>query len=105
MIYNDLKDKMVVFYKSGQKDKLEVLKFLKAEVQNKEIDLRGSGEELTDEMVFKIIRKQIKNRMDNIDLYTKTNHPDKVQEEEAEMAIWKEFAAMFPFELSFGSQK
>jgi uncharacterized protein YqeY len=86
--------------KSKDLEKLGVLRYLLSEIQKKEIELRVSKEELTDEHVFKVIRKQIKNRMQSIELYEKGNRPDLVEKEQKEMEILKEYAKMFPFELN-----
>ena len=54
---------------------------------------------MTDEVAFKVIRKQIKNRKEAIELYQKAKRQDLLDKETAELNVYLEFAAMFPFEL------
>lgn len=99
MILDELKKKLVEYQKTSDSEKLRVLRFFLSQVQNKEIELRPSKQELTDEIVFKVLRKQVKDRKDLIDIYQKNNKPEKVEAETKELEILKEFAKMFPYEL------
>lgn len=99
MIIDQLKPKIIEYKKAGDELRLGVLRYLLSLVQNKEIELRPSGEVLNDEMVFKIIRKEIKNRLEAIEMYKKGNRQDLVSKEESELDIWVEFAKLFPFEI------
>lgn len=109
MIYEELKSQIASLQKSGDSFKLGVLRYLISQVQNKEIELRGQQKQLTDEDVFKVIRKQIKNRKEAIELYEKNGRKDLLEKESKELSIYEEFAKMFPFELEpkegFGPQK
>lgn len=99
MILDNLRSKMVEYQKTGDTLRLDVLRYLLAQVKNKEIELRPLNEQLTDEMVFKIVRKQIKNRKEAIELYERGKRQDLVDKENAELLVWREFAKEFPFEL------
>ena len=100
MILDDLKKKLIEYQKAKDVYTVGKLRFLFSEIHNKEIELRGKKEEITDEHVFKVIRKQIKNRKDNIELYEKAGKEDKVAEEKKEMEFYMEIAKLFPFELN-----
>lgn len=100
MILDDLRKKLIDYQKAKDVYSVGVLRYLLSEIHNKEIELRGNKEEVTDEHVFKVVRKQIKNRMDNIDLYEQAGKTDKVEEEKKEMEFYKEIAKLFPFELN-----
>lgn len=100
MIIDDLKSKLIEFQKANKTYEVGVLRYLFSEVHNKEIELRGQKQELTDEHVFKVIRKQIKNRKGNIELYEKAGKEDKVEEEKKEMEFYMELAKLFPFDLN-----
>ncbi|MFC1700293.1 GatB/YqeY domain-containing protein [Patescibacteria group bacterium] len=100
MILDDLKKKLIEYQKAKDVYAVGKLRFLFSEIHNKEIELRGKKEEITDEHVFKVIRKQIKNRKDNIELYEKAGKEDKVAEETKEMEFYMEIAKLFPFELN-----
>jgi uncharacterized protein len=99
LILDDLKKKLVEYLKAGDSERMGILRYFLAQVQNKEIELRPQKLELTDEVVFKVLKKQIKNHKELIDIYQKSNKPEKVGQETKEMEILKEFAQMFPFDL------
>ncbi len=99
MIYDEIKKMVFELQKTGDTFKLGVVRYLISQVQNKEIELRGQQKELTDEDVFKVIRKQIKNRKEAAELFEKGGRVDLVEKEKKELAIYEELAKMFPFEL------
>lgn len=104
MIIDDLKSKLVDFQKSGDTLRLDVLRFLLSQVKNKEIEFRSQHKEMTDEDVFKVIRKEIKNRKENIELYEKISRNDLLEKEKSELDVYLEFAKLFPFELETPNQ-
>jgi uncharacterized protein len=99
MILDELTAKLPEFQKAKDKLRLGTLRFFLAQIKNKEIELRPQKQELTDEIVFKVLRKQIKDRKESIELYAKGNRQDLVEKETAELGVLMEFAKMFPFEL------
>ncbi len=99
-----MKSKLVDFQKSGDTLKLGVLRFLLSQVKNKEIEFRGQHKEMTDEDVFKVVRKEIKNRKENIELYEKISRNDLLEKEKSELEVYLEFAKLFPFELESPNQ-
>ena len=99
-----MKSKLVDFQKSGDTLKLGVLRFLLSQVKNKEIEFRGQHKEMADEDVFKVIRKEIKNRKENIELYEKISRNDLLEKEKSELDVYLEFAKLFPFELETPNQ-
>ena len=104
MILDELKENLVIFQKEGNVEKLNVLRFFLSQVQNKEIELRPQNQTLTDEIVFKVLKKQIKDRKELIDIYQKAGKTDKIEKETKEMEILKEFAKLFPFDLEAPAQ-
>lgn len=104
MIIDDLKSKLVDFQKSGDTLRLDVLRFLLSQVKNKEIEFRSQHKEMTDEDVFKVIRKEIKNRKESIELYEKISRNDLLEKEKSELDVYLEFAKLFPFELETPNQ-
>lgn len=104
MIIDDLKSKLVDFQKSGDTLRLGVLRFLLSQVKNKEIEFRGQHKEMADEDVFKVVRKEIKNRKENIELYEKISRNDLLEKEKSELEVYLEFAKLFPFELESPNQ-
>jgi uncharacterized protein len=86
----DLRDAM----RAGEETRKNTLRLLVTAVRNAEIPPeRSEGDdgpqrvELTDEAVMDIIRRQVKQRQDSIEAYTKANRNDLRAIEEAELAI------------------
>jgi uncharacterized protein YqeY len=105
MIIDDLRKKQIEFLKSGDTFRLDVLRYFLSQVKNKEIELRPQNQPLTDEISFKVLRKQIKDRKESIDLYQKGNRPDLVEKETKELGVLQEFAKLFPFDLNLEPQQ
>jgi uncharacterized protein len=99
MILDQLRSKLVEYSKAKDTLRLGVLRYFLSKIKEREIELRPSGEVINDDIAFKILRKQVKERNQSIELYEKGNRPDLVQKEAAELEILKEFAKLFPFEL------
>jgi uncharacterized protein YqeY len=58
--------------------------------EQKNVDAAASAPqrlELSDDDVLNVIRREVKQRRDSIDAYTKANRPDLAAKEEAELAI------------------
>jgi uncharacterized protein len=66
---------------------ISTLKLLMAGIQNKEIELRAKKEEINDEVVIEIIRKEIKKRKEAIVLYERGKRIDLADKEKAELKI------------------
>jgi uncharacterized protein YqeY len=88
----DLRDAMRV----GDETRKSTLRMLITAVRNAEIpperEETGAAEgpqrlELSDEAVLDVVRKEVKQRRDSIDLYQKANRGDLVAKEEAEVAV------------------
>jgi uncharacterized protein YqeY len=99
LILDELKKNLIRYAKEGDTTRLGVLRYFLSQVQNKEIELRPLSQVLTDEVVFKVLKKQIKNRNELIDIYREAGKQEKVESENKEMEILKEFAKYFPFDL------
>ena len=99
MILDQLRGRVAEYYKSRDTLRLGVLRYYLSKIKEKEIELRPSGEDITDEIAFKILRKQVKDRNQSIELYEKGNRSDLVEKETNELLVLKEFAALFPYEL------
>lgn len=83
-IITDLKDAM----KSRQKDRLRVLRSLKAKMLEKEISVRKGGEaELGDEQVTEVLMKAAKQRKDSIEQFKEGGRDDLVQNEREELRV------------------
>ena len=84
-ILNDYKDAM----KSRDSLKSSVLSFLRAEIMNAAIAQKKNN--LDDNGIIAVVRKQIKSRQDSIEQFTKGNRLDLAEKEKQELAILKSY--------------
>ena len=78
-----IKDRLIAEMKDAMrakdKQRLESIRLLRADIQRREIDARG---ELNDEGVLHVIQRMIKQGKDSIELFTSGNRPDLVAKEQ-----------------------
>lgn len=88
-LLSDLKESM----KAGQKRRTLVLRSLKKEILDREINQRTSGErtEVSDELATEAITKAAKQRRDSIDQFEKAGRDDLVDIEKEELAIIEDY--------------
>jgi uncharacterized protein YqeY len=89
-ITNDMKESM----KSGQKERLAVIRLILAALKQKEVDERIV---LDDAQVLAILEKMLKQRRESITQFTQGNRKDLADKEEAEVRI---IQAYMPAQLS-----
>jgi uncharacterized protein YqeY len=83
-IIADLKTAM----KNREKDRVQVLRSLKAKILEKEISIREGGEaELSDDQVTDVLMKAAKQRKDSIEQFKEGGRDDLVQNEQEELII------------------
>lgn len=82
-IDHDIKDAM----KTKQADKLSVLRMLKAAVKNASIEKGGMSAVLDDTEATAIVRKQVKQRQDAVESFTKGDRPELADKERAEIEM------------------
>jgi uncharacterized protein len=70
--------------KSNDAERVEVLRFVLAQIRNKEIEKKGIGKEsqLSDEEVVDVLRKESKKRKEAIDFFRRGNRDELVNREE-----------------------
>ena len=97
-IDNDLKEAM----KAKQAERLGVLRLLKAALKNVAIEKGGAAAVLDDAEAMAVVRKQVKQRQDSIEGFTKGNRPELAAKEQAEMEILNTYLpkAMSPEDLA-----
>ncbi len=66
--------------------RVSTLRFLIAQIQNREIELNKRGQ-LSDEEVVEVIRKQAKKHQESIEAYQKGRRNDLVKKEKGELKI------------------
>ena len=89
-INDDIKNAM----KSGDKERLKVIRMVKSAIQMAKIELKH---DLSDEEVIDVIGKQIKMRNDSVFEFSKASRDDLVKQYLDEISILKEY---MPEELS-----
>lgn len=84
----DLRDAM----RAGDETRKSTLRMLITAVRNAEIPPEGAAptttrSDLNDEAVLNVVRREVKQRRDSIDAYSKANRADLVAKEEAELNV------------------
>lgn len=87
-MYDSIKSEIVKAMKEHNKERLNVLRMVKAAVDLEHIDKKI---EINDELVLSVVLKQVKMREDSIEQYSKTSRSDLVEKETLELNILKEF--------------
>jgi len=79
--------------KNGDNEKVGVPRFLKAGIQNKEIEKRSKEKEsvLTDEEIQEVVRREAKKRKESMEIYEKAGRNDLKAKEESELEIIKKY--------------
>ena len=79
-----LTEDMKTAMKSGEKDRLGVIRLINAGIKQKEVDERI---EMTDPLVLAVIEKMVKQRKDSVSQYAAANREDLAAIERAEIAV------------------
>lgn len=74
--------------KSGDSEKVSVIRMLRASLKNREIDRRRA---LTEQEIIETIASSIKQRRESIEEFKKGSRKDLVEKEEKEIAILQSF--------------
>jgi uncharacterized protein YqeY len=81
---SQLTDDMKATMKSGEKDRLGVIRLIKADIQRREVDERIV---LDDAQVLAVLEKMLKQRKDSVSQYEAAGREDLAAVERAEIAI------------------
>ncbi len=92
MLRQKLQDDQIIALKSGDKTKLEILRFILAQIKNKEIDknpLRrlADGGELNDEETLVVIKKVTKELKESIEAFEKGGRKDLSDDSKKQLEI------------------
>lgn len=88
MLESKIQSDTLMAMKNSDKFKVSVLRMLKSAIQAEKINAKN---ELTDENIIAIIKKQVKQRTDSILEYEKYNRPDMVETLKQEIKILEEY--------------
>ncbi|MCL4363797.1 GatB/YqeY domain-containing protein [Patescibacteria group bacterium] len=94
MLRQKLQADQIAALKSGDKDKLSVLRFVIAQVKNKEIEKKS---DLDDEEALVVLKKFAKELKESIDAFEKGNRPDLVAANKKQLEIISQY---LPAEMS-----
>ncbi len=83
-----LQDEMKAAMKSGDKDRLSVIRMLISEIKKVQIDKKR---ELTDEEIIQVLQRYAKQRKESIKQYREAGREDLAQKEEKELQVVQEF--------------
>lgn len=94
MLRQKLQEDQLKALKSGDKNKLQVLRFIISKIKNKEIEKK---EELNDEETLIILKKFAKELKESIQAFEKGNRADLVEENKKQLEIVSQY---LPVEIS-----
>ena len=72
-------------------DSKRVISTLRAEIKNKEIELRTSNKEMNDDVILSLVQKLIKQTKDAIEMFKTGGREDLVEKNEKEISILTQF--------------
>ncbi len=93
MLKEKLNDELRDSLKSGTTEKTGVLRFLLAQLHNREIEKRSTGQApvLSDDEIIEVFQREVKKRKEAIELFKKGGRQELVQKEERELAVINEY--------------
>lgn len=90
-----MQNKIMTAYKTSMinkdEDRKRVINTLRAEIKNKEIELRSSQKNITDGDILSLIQKLIKQNRDAIKMFEDGGRNDLVEKNQKEISILEEF--------------
>lgn len=90
LLQDRLIDEMKEAMKSGDREKVSVIRMLRSSLKNKEIE-KGKDRGLSEEEVIQVIVSSIRQRRDAIEEFKKGERQDLVDKEEGEIRILQAF--------------
>ena len=93
MLKKQLTDDLVTAVRNKDKESINTIRLILAAIKDKEIAIRSEGkkEEISQEIIFSILKNMIKQRNESIDLYKKGNRQELVDKEKKEIDIIQRF--------------
>ncbi|MEK7177483.1 MAG: GatB/YqeY domain-containing protein [Patescibacteria group bacterium] len=84
MLRQKIQDDQITALKSGEKTKLGILRFILAQIKNKEIDKKS---ELTDEETMVVLRKVIKELKESVEAFEKGGRKELAEDNKKQLEI------------------
>jgi uncharacterized protein YqeY len=91
MVLENLTQSLKEAMKSKDEFKTSVLRMLISSIHNRQIEKRSLGQELSDQDVFDVMRKEVKKRKEAIEMYKAANRMDLASVEEKELEFIQTF--------------
>ena len=93
MLKKQLTENLIVAAKKRDKESINAIRLILAAIKDKEIALRSEcrNEEISEEIIFSILKNMIKQRNESIDLYKKGNRQELADKEKKEIDIIQKF--------------
>ena len=93
MLKKKLTEDLIVAVKKKDKESINTIRLMLAAIKDKEIAIwsEGKKEEISQEIIFSILKNMIKQRNESIDLYKKGNRQELVDKEKKEIDIIQRF--------------
>ena len=83
MLKKQLTDGLITAIKNKDKESINAIRLILAAIKDKEIAIRSEDKnnEVSEEIIFNILKNMVKQRNESIDLYTKGNRPELADKE------------------------
>ena len=93
MLKKQLTENLIAAVKKKDKESINTIRLILAAIKDKEIAIRSDGkkEEISQEIIFSILKNMIKQRNESIDLYKKGNRQELADKEKKEIDIIHRF--------------
>lgn len=88
-LHENIQRDIIAAMKAKAEADLSALRLLRAEIKNKEIELRKG--QLTDEEIVPIAKRMIKRQKDAIELFKSGGREDLARKAETEIRVWAKY--------------
>lgn len=89
MLYSQLKDEAVTAQKAGDKRTLDAIRLLLSELSYAKVE--NKTEDLSDEIVVRVLSKEAKKRKDSIEIYEKVGDEGRASQEKFELSMIEKY--------------
>ena len=93
MIKKQILEDLNIAVKNKNKESINAIRLILSAIKDKEILIRSDKKikEITDEMIFNILKNMIKQRNESIEMYKKGNRPELVDKENHEINVIQKY--------------
>lgn len=88
---DELSDALKLAMKARDQATVTTVRLILAKIKDRDIEARGGGNGIDDAGVLSVLQGMIKQRRDSIEMYSKGNRQDLVDQEAGEIAIIERF--------------